>query len=61
MPSSYRIYGVRNGSANEKGNNRIGQVQNAPHQKTQAKSKVQNAPLKTQAVDRDEHQAAWHR
>lgn len=30
-----RIYGVRNGSANEKGNNRIGQVQNAPHQKTQ--------------------------
>ena len=30
-----RIYGVRNGSANEKGDNRISQSDNLTHQKTQ--------------------------
>lgn len=31
-----RIYGVREGSANEKGNNRIGQPNNSVHQSTQS-------------------------
>lgn len=31
-----RLYGIRNGSANEKGNNRIGEPNNSVHQKSQS-------------------------